>query len=177
MKYLRFDSEQAMVNELQAHLYNGNVPSYIGTVAVDVVGVIHQPTGAVIETAYCPIPEFAPIPGWHVNLSAGVPELERFEIPTPSHPSRVFSATPEPVRVPQEVTMAQCRLALFDQHAIESDDEFYALVDLLPETERARALLELRTRPTVRRDHALVQVLGQAMGWDLDALFIYAGGL
>ena len=80
---------------------------------------------------------------------------------------------PEPV-VPQEVTMGQCRLALFDKHGIETDEEFLALTDMLPEVQRARARLELRTRPTVRFDSPLVQGLCAAMGWNVAELFIYA---
>lgn len=80
---------------------------------------------------------------------------------------------PEPV-VPQEVTMGQCRLALFDKYGIETDEEFLALTDILPERDRARARLELRTRPTVRFDSALVQGLCATMGWNAVELFIYA---
>ena len=117
-------------------------------------------------------------PGWHVNvLAIELPEaLQPFQV-FPVTPFRVFAVEPEVVRIPQEVTMAQCRFALFDQHGIETGEQFYGLVDLLPESDRARALLELRTRPTVRRDNALVVLLGDAQGWDLDALFVYAGGL
>lgn len=77
--------------------------------------------------------------------------------------------------IPQEVTMAQCRLALFDQHRvpIESDDEFLALADILPEADRPRARFELRTRGTVRYDNPLVIAFCEAMGWDREALFIY----
>lgn len=75
--------------------------------------------------------------------------------------------------VPQEVTMAQCRLALFDIHGIEIDEKFYALADVLPQADRARARLELRTRPTVRYDNPLVIAFCDAMGWDRDELFSY----
>lgn len=141
---------------------------------IDVVGVIWAPTGQVVDER----PELLPLPGWHVNvLATKLPEaLQPFEI-FPVTPARVFAVESESLRVPQEVTMGQCRLALFDCHGIETDDKFLALVGQLPEERRARALLELRTRPTVRRDNPLVQALGQAMDWDLDALFLYARGL
>lgn len=87
--------------------------------------------------------------------------------------SMPVASEPGPV-VPQEVTMGQCRLALFDQYGIETDEEFLALTDMLPEDQRARARLELRTRPTVRFDSALVQGLCAAMGWNAVELFIYA---
>lgn len=76
--------------------------------------------------------------------------------------------------VPQEVTMGQCRLALFDIHGIETDEAFLALTDLLPEDQRARARLELRTRTTVRFDNVLVQDVCAAKGWNAEELFIYA---
>ena len=93
--------------------------------------------------------------------------LEAGNEPEPADPE------PEPP-VPEEVTMAQCRLALFDLMDIKTDLQFFSLVDFLPESDRERALLELRTRPTVRRDNPLVSGLGEAMGWDLDVLFRYA---
>lgn len=78
--------------------------------------------------------------------------------------------------IPQEVTMAQCRLALFDQHGIpiENDEEFFALADILPEVDRPRARFELRTRGTVRYDNPLVIAFCDAMGWDRETLFVYA---
>ena len=76
--------------------------------------------------------------------------------------------------VPTQVTMAQCRLALFDLAQIETDEQFFGLVNVLPEADRARALLELRTRPTVEFEHPLVVAACDAMGWDRIALFKYA---
>ena len=70
----------------------GRFPSYIGTVAVDVVGVIHKPTGSALQDADGnSYPEMAPIPGWHINLSGSVPELAAFEIDPPTTPTRVFA--------------------------------------------------------------------------------------
>ena len=78
------------------------------------------------------------------------------------------------IGVPAQVTMAQCRLALFDLAGIDSDEQFFGLVNVLPEADRARALLELRTRPTVTFDHPLVAAACDAMGWDRAELFKYA---
>lgn len=77
--------------------------------------------------------------------------------------------------VPQEVTMAQCRLALHDLHGIDivEDAQFFALVDILPEADRVRARFELRTRGTVRYDNPLVIAFCAAMGWGREALFVY----
>lgn len=76
--------------------------------------------------------------------------------------------------VPYRVTMGQCRLALFDKCGIETDEQFYALVQVLPEKDQARAKLELRTRVNVERDHPLVVAAGAALDWNLDELFRYA---
>lgn len=87
-----------------------------------------------------------------------------------------FAAPPEPApMVPEEVTMAQCRLALFDLHGIDivEDAQFFALADILPEADRVRARFELRSRGTVRYDNPLVIAFCTAMGWDREALFIY----
>lgn len=163
--FIRFTSKSAANNALAPFIEAGWT--------VDVIGTVYETTGGTVE-----MPDMTPRPGWHVNvLAAELPEaLQPFEI-FPETPVRVFALEPEPLRVPQEVTMGQCRLALFDRHGIETDEQFLALVGQLPEAQRARALLELRTRPTVRRDSPLVLALGQAMDWDLDALFVYAGGL
>ncbi|WP_159913005.1 hypothetical protein [Pantoea sp. 18069] len=171
MIFLRFESRAEALGAFALFVEDGSLPIYIGTVAVDDIGRIYRATGEGKEI------ERTPLPGYHVNLTASIPELADWEIPAPANPARVFAIESEPLRVPQEVSMAQCRLALFDQHNIQTDEQFFALVDLLPEAERARAVLELRTRPTVRRDNALVVLLGDAMGWDLDALFVYAEGI
>ena len=81
------------------------------------------------------------------------------------------------VGVPNSVTMAQCRLALFDLAGIQTDEDFFGLVNVLPEADRARALLELRTRPTVEFTHPLVAAACEAKGWDRIDLFKYAATL
>jgi len=49
-----------------------------------------------------------------------------------------------------------------------------ARAQIREELESDAVLLELRTRPTVRRDSSLVQGVATAKGWDLDVLFIDA---
>lgn len=75
--------------------------------------------------------------------------------------------------VPQEVSMGQCRLALFDLHGIETDAQFYALADFLPEELRPRARLQLATRQSVRYDNELVVAICEANGWDREAMFVH----
>lgn len=91
-----------------------------------------------------------------------------------------FTAPPVPEHppvIPQVVTIAQCRLALYDLHEIKTDEEFYALTDILPVEMRPRALLELRTRTTVEYGNPLVIAFCEAKGWNRDELFIYASKL
>lgn len=135
---------------------------------LDVVGVRYETVNDVS----------VPIAGWHVNVLIGeLPSVfEPFTV-TPETPWRQFNDFEVPKTRVVEVTMGQCRLALFDLKNIKSDEEFYALTDLLPEEDRPRAVLELRTRNTVRIDHPLVQALAGVNGWDLDALFEYADKL
>jgi hypothetical protein len=60
--------------------------------AVDVIGQISLPTGNTIETEQGPMPETAPISGWHVNVrhTEEAPELEPFRV-HPQNPVRVWA--------------------------------------------------------------------------------------
>lgn len=88
MKFLRFTNEAAARAAFADHLTDhGDWPAYIGTVAVDVVGTIHRPTGIMLDDD---VPEMAALPGFHINLSGSVPELAEFEIDAPTTPARVF---------------------------------------------------------------------------------------
>lgn len=93
MKFLKFNDEAEAVAAFAPWATEGAAtPSYIGTVAVDPVGVIHKPTGAMLQDSEGnEYPEMAPVDGWHVNLSESVPELAKFEIEAPATPARVFA--------------------------------------------------------------------------------------
>lgn len=93
MKFLKFNSEaEAIAAFAQWATEGAPFPSYIRTVAVDPVGVIHKPTGAMLQDSDGnEYPEMAPVSGWHVNLSDSVPELAAFEIEPPDTPARVFA--------------------------------------------------------------------------------------
>lgn len=94
MKFLRFTSEAAARTAFADHLIDGEWPWHIGSAAVDVVGVIHKPTGAMLQDADGnEYPEMAPVDGWHVNLSDSVPELVAFEVEAPATPARVFAGS------------------------------------------------------------------------------------
>lgn len=88
MKFLRFTNEAAARAAFAEHFTeDGQWPAYIGTVAVDVVGAIHRPTGHMLDDD---VPEMAALEGFHINLSDSVPELAEFEIDVPTTPARVF---------------------------------------------------------------------------------------
>ena len=93
MKFLKFASEAAAIEAFAPWATDeATYPNYIGTVAVDVVGVIHKPTGNTLQDAEGnSYPEMTPISGWHINLSGDVPELSAFEIDPPATPARVFA--------------------------------------------------------------------------------------
>lgn len=58
---------------------------------IDVIGVIHKPTGKLIESDGIEYPEMAPIAGWHVNVRSTElhPELEAYAV-VPAAPVRVW---------------------------------------------------------------------------------------
>lgn len=87
MKFLRFQNKAAARAVFAEHLIEGEWPAYIGTAAVDVVGIIHRPTGNMLDDD---VPEMAPLEGFHINLSDSVPDLEQYEIDAPTTPARVF---------------------------------------------------------------------------------------
>ena len=86
--------EETVVNVGDPYLVQ-NTPDY----AIDVVGVIQKPTGAVLTDADGnEYPEMAPLDGWHVNLRlagdnkrAEAEALVAYTVdPTPVTPSRVW---------------------------------------------------------------------------------------
>ena len=98
MKHLKFDSEAQFKNAFAEYVIKTGdgetAPPYIGSSAVDVVGVIYKPTGKMLsDTEGNQYPEQMPIAGWHINLSGNVvPEgLKAFEIAAPETPSRIFA--------------------------------------------------------------------------------------
>ena len=92
--FLKFANEDEAIEQLVAHINpEGEWMTSRHEYALDVVGTIHKPTGAMLDgedgSQY---PELEPIEGFHVNLAIGeLPEaLILFEI-VPDTPSRVFS--------------------------------------------------------------------------------------
>lgn len=91
--FLKFEDEAQAIEQLATfHSEDGwltSSPEY----ALDVIGVIHKPTGAMLDGEDgVHYPELAPIEGFHVNLDIG--ELPEALIPfavMPDHPIRVFA--------------------------------------------------------------------------------------
>ena len=88
--FYKFNSEQEFLDATADHVVDGVVPSYIGAAAVHVVGVIHKPTGEIMDTDDGPMPVLTPIDGWHVNTTDPIDGWESFEA-FPETPSCVFA--------------------------------------------------------------------------------------
>lgn len=97
--FLRFDSEaqanSVLFTDLEQVTFNEagtestqRKPNYPN---IDVIGVIHKPTGVMLQTEYGDQPEMAPIDGWHVNVrsSEAHSELDQYAV-TPANPNRVW---------------------------------------------------------------------------------------
>jgi hypothetical protein len=85
-KFLKFDSQE----QAEEVLFDKTEEGYLipkGDFVADVVGVIYKPTGKTFKTAEGPVPEMAPIPGWHVNVRGSdadkFPDYE-IEVATPT---------------------------------------------------------------------------------------------
>jgi hypothetical protein len=84
---------------------------------------------------------------------------------------------PEPVQVPEVVTMRQARLALLSAGKLASVD---TAINGLPSPQNEAARIEWDYATEVKRDWHLVLMLAPALGLDdagLDALFVAAAGL
>ena len=65
------------------------VPKYA---AVDVVGQIYKATGKTLKTPEGPVPEMAPLDGWHANVrhTDEAPELAPYQV-FPVTPARMWA--------------------------------------------------------------------------------------
>lgn len=165
--YLRFENESAAAAALAPWTTEGDSwPSYIGSAAVDVVGVLW-----VEEVA---------LPGWHVNLSGRMQDLAPYEISPPATPDRVFAGSDDmaPPRVPSRVTRRQARQALALAGLFAA---VQPAIDAIPDPQqRQLAQIEWDDSQDFERDRPLLIQLGHAIGLDdvgIDELFIQAGAL
>lgn len=79
--------------------------------------------------------------------------------------------------VPQEVTMRQARLALYNAGIL---DAAQGVIDALPMPQRRQAQIEWEYALSVRRDHPLIALMiseGLATEAEVDGLFMAAAGL
>ena len=84
---------------------------------------------------------------------------------------------PNPVQIPQEITMRQARLALLDIGLLAN---VQTAINTLPEPDKTKAQIEWEYSNALQRDNPFVTTLGTALGLssdDIDNLFITASGL
>lgn len=170
--YLRFDDAAAAREVFTDHLVDGRWPAYIGSAAVDVVGVIYQPTGVLQDSPLGPVPEMAAVPGYLINLSAQVHWLQPYAIDPPDTPARRFAGSDEQEesRVPTEVPRWQCIRAL----RLTPDPNVPARTCL----DTVMALREAMEPGNLRDD--VDDALNNVLNWrrispTLDAMAMYAG--
>lgn len=179
--YLRFDDAASAAVGLAAFLVeDGEIPPYIHGAAVDVVGTIYRPTGTILHTPDGDVPEMSAVPGWHINLSESVPELQQYEIDAPATPDRVFAGgdAGQLPRIPAKVTRRQTRQALAMAGLMS---RVQPAIDAIPDPlQRQLAQIEWDDSQDFERSRPLLIQLGHAIGLDdagIDAMFIQAGEL
>lgn len=117
MKFLRFVSETQARTVFAPWLdpITAAMPAYIDGACVDVVGVILRPTGEMLDSPDGPVPVLAPVPGYHINLSERVAELQQYEIEPPAIPDRVFAGSENPASPAWPRFFGNQKLDLFTQ--------------------------------------------------------------
>lgn len=92
--FLKFADQaeaDSILFEVQADAEGGEVkvPKYA---AIDVIGVIHKPTGKTLKTPEGPVEEMAPLEGWHANVrhTAEAPELDAYKVEVKT-PARIWA--------------------------------------------------------------------------------------
>lgn len=94
--YLKFvdhaDLEDTLISAGLAETYQDE---FIPRVTLDVIGIIHKPTGKILTTKDgMKYPEMVPIDGYHANLKAELTEQQEALvpiIPAPTTPYRVWA--------------------------------------------------------------------------------------
>ena len=104
-----------------------------------------RPTGETLQTPDGEVPVLASVPGFHINLSDRILDLQQFEIEPPENPDRVFAGSGEsqPPRVPTEVARWQAKLALMhqvDEQGVTLWDRLLQLRESLTDTEEQTML-------------------------------------
>ena len=88
--YLRFTDEAEAKSVLLRPDGNHEAPRFRN---IDIIGLIHRPTGTMLMGESGPVPEMALLPGWHVNVRLMDDEdgsaLEPFAV-QPAAPRRIW---------------------------------------------------------------------------------------
>ena len=100
-RYLKFDDQAQAQAAFEAAglVVGGKLIIATHSYAVDVIGTIYRPTGAMVAMATpngtVDMAEMEPVAGWHVNMRMIDGELPAalaaFEIPAPATPKRVWA--------------------------------------------------------------------------------------
>jgi hypothetical protein len=91
---------------------------------------------------------------------------------------QLVPAPPPAPPVPQEVTRRQGLQAIFLMYDMTQDQLEAKVTSIITDpTQQYLTLVEIRASQTFERQRPIVIQMGQALGWDLDALFIKAGSL
>ena len=96
--YLKLDAEASMPSVLSAFYDDeGEFVSSTSDYSIDVVGVLHEPTGNTLTDDGMEYPEMAAVDGWHVNIRLSsdtmrdaVEALDVSHGVTPDAPRRVW---------------------------------------------------------------------------------------
>lgn len=93
-QYLKFPSESVAISNLSQWRVNGNwVYDTVDGSDIDIINPLLSPTGRTISSIDGPIPEYATVSGFHVNVYGKVlPNMGAFEI-FPLTPSRAAANT------------------------------------------------------------------------------------
>lgn len=83
------ECKQALFTEETLQEQTILIPKYA---AIDVIGVVYEPTGNMIPTEYGDTPEMISVAGWHANVrhTDEAPELEQYQV-FPVTPVRVWA--------------------------------------------------------------------------------------
>jgi hypothetical protein len=87
--YLRF-TDEAQAQALMPYAFDPELQAPAG-MTIDIVGIIHKPTGEMLMGEDGEYPAMAPIPGFHANVIGTIPDALLPFVVTPAAPSRIFA--------------------------------------------------------------------------------------
>ena len=90
-KYLKFDSEAQAKEILAEYITEGEWQIASHTHAIDLVGIIHKPTGVKLQGEDGEYPEMEALEGYHINFLGELPEVAIPFVVIPANPVRIFA--------------------------------------------------------------------------------------